>query len=207
MPSDKRTPKRCPKTGRILKGSSGNYKGRPTKSDMTPHDLSKAVLAASSFIVDVKDQDGQPQRLPALEVILRQLAINAVKGDRASARLYMQYVNNAVQAAEARAKQRYERLGEYLKSVDSGAPWKLDPAEASFYQSLADELGIPIVISANGNDEPDMLTSADIDAIIATPTVWKSVTQQQALGTHVQRELVRRIIYAYQARLDLGKHR
>lgn len=191
---------RDPKSGRFNRGHSGNKNGRPKKrayDDVLPHDLALTVLKAGAVVVDVKDQDGETQRLPVFEVVLRQLAIAAVKGDKSAAKAFINYTAAAARITEVRMQQRSERLGAYLKSIDEGTPWRLEEAEAAFYQELADEAGFPIEVKPhNAADEEAALDSADIDAIVANPKVWKAV-RNHSLDFRTKRELIRRIIYAH----------
>jgi len=203
---------RSKKTGRFYKGRTGNPNGRPRKpkADTLPYELAKEVLAAGQHPIDVKDRGGRAKKLPALQVVLRQLSVAAAKGDKTAARLFMTYTNNAARTMEQRSQRQFERLGAYLRSVDQGKPWRLDAAEAAFYQRLADEAGIEATIRAEETqDGPAPLTQGEITAIVQTPNLWRSLGSKQTFVSDSDRaEIVRRAIYAYRKyRLVRGMER
>jgi hypothetical protein len=193
---------RSSKTGRFNKGHSGNTKGRPPKpgAETMPYELAKEILKAGAFPIPVKDGEGKSTTLPAFQVVLRQLAVAAAKGDKTAARLFVTYTNNAAHTIEARKERQFERLGAYLRSLDEGRPWRLDATEAAFYQRLADEAGIVATIKAHdASGEPEPLDAAEMDAITNLSTVWRAAERDgRTLNESDRNEIARRVIRAFQ---------
>jgi len=193
-------PGRCKTTGRFLKNFSGNSKGRSekTRQPLLPHQLAAATLDAAAYPVEVRDADGKVQRLAAYEVVLRQLAAAAAKGDKASIRLFTNAVTDAGKIVEAHTQRQFDRLGAYLRSIDEGRPWRLDATEAQFYQELADQAGYDVTINSSG-DEPDTVAPEDIDAVLAEPGLQSLLdAPDNRLTDETRRAIVRRTLRAYQ---------
>lgn len=161
---------RSKKTGRILKGRSGNPRGRPHKApgEALPFELAKEILKAGAIEFDiVNKKTGRKEKVTGTQAILKQLVVAAANGDKSAARQYMTYLNNASRTIEARTQRLYDRLGAYLKSVDEGRPWKLDATEAAFYQRLADEAGMQVTIRTHEDSGiVEALSAEEIETIL-----------------------------------------
>ena len=189
------------KTGRILKGRSGNPRGRPRKSkgDVLPFELAQDILSAGAIEFDiVNKKTGRKEKVTGIQAMLKQLVISGANGDKSAAKQYMTYVNNAARAVEARTQRLYDRLGAYLKSLDDGRPWRIDAAEAALYQRLADEAGMSVTIRAyEHNPQVEPLSAEELNAIMSIANL------RRALGDRIVKildndlaEIARRIIYA-----------
>ena len=89
---------RSKKTGRILKGRSGNPRGRPRKpkGDALPFELAQDILSAGAMAFDiVNKKTGRKERITGIQAMLKQLVIAGANGDKSAAKQYMTYVNNA----------------------------------------------------------------------------------------------------------------
>jgi hypothetical protein len=199
-------PRRSKTTGRWQKGHSGNPKGRREKARdvLLPHQLATATLNTAARPVEIRDADGRVQRLSAYEVVLRQLAAAAAKGDKASIRLFSNLVTDAGKTIEAHTQRKFDRLGAYLRSVDEGRPWRLDASEAQFYQELAEQAGIEVTIRAS-DDEPDIVRAEDIDAVLGEPGLQRLLgAAENGLTGDAQRAIVRRTLRAFQQLRSAG---
>jgi len=192
---------RSKKTGRILKGRSGNPRGRPRKTlgEALPFQLAQEILKAGAIEFDiVNKKTGRKEKVTGTQAILKQLVIAAANGDKSAAKQYMAYLNNAARTVEARAQRLYDRLGAYLKSVDEGRPWKLDATEAAFYQRLADEAGIKVTIRAyedRGAIEP--LSAAEIETIVKESKLRAILAKRNVnVFDSDLAEIARRVVYA-----------
>lgn len=196
---------RCKTTGRFKKGFSGRQlaKRDTTKAPapMLPHEVAGAILAAADQPIEIRDRDGKLRRLPAIDVVLRQLAASAAKGDKASMRLFTNAITEAAKTIHAHQQRQFDRLGRYLRSLDEGAPWPLDPAEAALYQDLADQAGLNIVIKPSApSPTPPPVRADEVDGVMSdhiVRTAIRNAQREQSEGAH--RALVRRILEAHRA--------
>lgn len=208
--SDDDTPGRCKVTGRFLKGYSGRgfakqVEKRP-REPMLPHELAAALLEAASQPIDVKDRNGRTRRLPAHEVVTHQLAAAAARGDKSAMRLFTNALTQAAKTVQTHAQDQSDQLGAYLRSVDEGAPWRLDATEAAFYQGLADQAGLEITITPyDPHARPEPVSAQEIDATMADAEVQILLRKvSQSLRRDEQRALVRCVLRADRARRTHG---
>jgi hypothetical protein len=196
--------KRSKKTGRFVKGRSGNTSGRPKKEkgETLPYELAQEILSAGAMEFEIVDKKtGKKQKLTALQVMLRQLAAAGANGDKTAAKQFVGYLNNASRTIDAQKQRQFERLGAYLKSLDDGKPWPLDEAEAAFYQRLAAEAGLTVKIQAHrAKQEVETLTAEELDLIVAKANLDLVVGLTSAVSASTIAEMARKIIYAERAR-------
>jgi len=200
-PDDWMNSDRSPKTGRILKGRSGNLHGRPKKpkGEALPFELAQAILAAGATEFEVVNKKtGRKEKVTGINAILKQLVIAGANGDKGAARQYMTYVNNAARTVELRAQRLYERLGAYLKSVDDGRPWKIDANEAEFYQKLADEAAMRVTIQAYDHKPTvESLTAEELDGVLELANLRLALGDRfNQIQESDLKTIARRIIYA-----------
>lgn len=200
-PDDWMNGPRSKKTGRILKGFSGNPGGRPSKpkNETLPFQLAQDILKAGSQEFEViNHKSGRKEKLTGVQAMLKQLVIAGAKGDKSAAKQYMAYINNAARTIEQRTQRLYDRLGAYLKSVDEGRPWRLNQREAAFLQGLADEVGMGVTIRA-WEDKPkvEALTAEELDAIVAGANLRHALGDRiVSLNDNDLAEIARRVVYA-----------
>ncbi len=90
---------RPPKTTRFRKGESGNPKGRPKGS--------RPVGAVLQEILQQRiavTENGRTRRIPALEVMLRRLANDAMRNDVAALKTILMLVDRYGEASESKIK-------------------------------------------------------------------------------------------------------
>jgi hypothetical protein len=202
---------RSKKTGRILKGRSGNPRGRPPKAkgEALPFELAEEILKAGAIEFDiVNKKTGRKEKMTGTQAMLKQLVIAGANGDKGAAKQYIAYLNNAARAIEARSQRLYDRLGEYLKSVDDGRPWRLDATEAAFYQRLADQAGMVVTIRAHDETATvEALTREEIEAVLKIADLRGAMGDAiVSVFDHDLATIARRIIYA-ERRLKLSRGR
>jgi hypothetical protein len=94
-----------------------------------------------------------------------------------------------------------------LRSVDEGAPWRLDAAEAAFYQQLADQAGIEVTIRPYDPEErPEPIRAEHIDAVSSDGKV--SFIFRSELGCKnkdIERALIRRVMQVDRAQNVRGR--
>lgn len=200
-PDDWMNRNRSKKTGRILKGRSGNPKGRPPKpkGDTLPIELAEAILKIGATEFDiVNKKTGRKEKVTGIEAMLKQLVIAGANGDKSASKQYMTYAANAARTMEARNKLLSERLGAYLRSVDEGRPWKIDDNEAAFYQRLADEAGMAITIRPyQANPKIENLTPEELEGILALAKLRNKFDKRiDTLNDSDLATIARHLIYA-----------
>lgn len=90
---------RPPKATRFKKGQSGNPKGRP-KGTRPIGAVIQEVLGQRIAVTE----NGKTRRVPALEVMLRRLANDAMRSDPAALKLMLSLVDRYGQSPEATMK-------------------------------------------------------------------------------------------------------
>lgn len=195
---------RCKRSGRFLKGHSGNKSGARAKADnpLLPHELAASILKIARKPVDVKGPDGKPQRLPAHEVVFHQTTAAATQRDKAARREFNNAVSDATKTLQAYEQRRYQRLGAYLRAIDEGNPWRLNEAEAAALQEIADEAGYPIRIEAyDPNAQAEPITAQMIDAVTSDAKIqaMAQLGLNSAFPPDKLRGLVRRTIHVFEA--------
>lgn len=195
---------RSKRTGRILKGRSGNPNGRPRKKgESMPIDLAKQVLAAGETKIQGM-KNGRKHTFTAWEASLQQLAIAAAKGDKAALRLFTAHMARAADTIAERKRQEQERLGAYLKARDEGRAWPLDEVEAAYYQRVAKEAGLPMQFRAAGAEEKvQQLTEAYLSYIMESAKLRDRIRTQFVSDGQLE-EIARRVVYA-ERRLQLQR--
>jgi hypothetical protein len=79
--------RRPPRTTQFKPGQSGNPRGRP-----------KGARSVGTILLDVSGrriavtENGETRRIPTIEVVLRRLANDAIRGDRLAAKLFISLV-------------------------------------------------------------------------------------------------------------------
>ena len=93
--------RRPPKATQFAAGKSGNPKGRPKGS--------RTVGAVLQDIIRQKiavTENGKTRRIPALEVMLRRLANDAMRSDAKAMKLLLSLVDRYAESPESRASSR-----------------------------------------------------------------------------------------------------
>ena len=88
--------RRPPKATQFAAGKSGNPKGRP-KGSRSVEAVLKDVLQQKIAVTE----DGKTRRIPALEVMLRRLANDAMRSDPNAIRLFLSLIDRYSDSPEA----------------------------------------------------------------------------------------------------------
>lgn len=103
-----------PKHTRFAKGQSGNPRGRPRKRKAQPMKLSDApsdgYLAEEAYRLIELLENGEKIELPALQAVVRAMAVSALKGNRLSQKYFLEYVARQEEQHLQLKVQNYVRL-------------------------------------------------------------------------------------------------
>ncbi|MGC2222184.1 MAG: DUF5681 domain-containing protein [Methylocella sp.] len=125
--------RRPPKASQFMAGKSGNPKGRPKGS--------RPVGAVLQDIIQQKiavTENGKTRRIPALEVMLRRLANDAMRSDPRAMKLLLALIDRYSDSPETALRpgdvlaEDQEILAQYLQEPAGPGPeatWKPDDAE------------------------------------------------------------------------------
>lgn len=106
--------KKPPKSGRFVKGQSGNPRGRPRKPKPQPPRLSDApsesYLEQEAYRTIKLRENGREIELPVTQAVYRALITNAIKGSRLSAREFFKHLKQAEDEREKRKLDNYLHL-------------------------------------------------------------------------------------------------
>jgi len=114
---------RPPKETQFTPGKSGNPKGRAKGS--------RSVGAILKDIIEQKiavTENGKTRRMPALEVMLRRLVNDAMRGERNAMKLLLSFVDRYAETAESKI-QLGELLAEDRKILAQYLPEQTRPVE------------------------------------------------------------------------------
>jgi Family of unknown function (DUF5681) len=87
--------RRPPRATQFKKGESGNPRGRPKGS----RNIGKVLLDVTGQKIAVTE-NGRTRRMPALEVMLRRLASDAIKNDQGALKLFFSLVDRYADLTE-----------------------------------------------------------------------------------------------------------
>jgi Family of unknown function (DUF5681) len=90
---------RPPKETRFAPGRSGNPRGRP-KAVPTVGAILRSIIQQKIAVTE----NGKTRRLPALEVLLRRLVNNAMRGDAKALKLMVSFLDRYAETTEAKVQ-------------------------------------------------------------------------------------------------------